>query len=290
MKKNKNRISEEDGTMRTRAITALALMAFLLALCMPNSSDAAEWEYSSTRMELTKNLGADAGSNLEIEEESTAAIPGKKNIGRALMFSLILPGTGQLYAGPWWRALPWIAVEAASWTVFAVYHKKGQDKTDEFEDFADEHFSRARYDTAEQDIRDDNDGELPDNFTHELPPTNNQQYYEMIGKYIMQFGFGWEDAYETDEQKLTLFFDGTTTNFYDYRDMRAEANDLLSIANIGMEIVLVNHIISALEAAFLVRQHNRRLETTQSLGHLMYERREINGADTRLLTLRIPIH
>ena len=273
--------------MRTRAITTFVALIFLLALIVPEISVAAEWEFSSTRMDLLNRMEADAESDLDVEEIGTAGVSGKKNIGRALMFSMVIPGAGQLYAGPWWRALPWIAIEAAGWGVFATYNKKGNDKTDEFRAFADVHFSRARYQAVEDSLEEVL-GRLPDNFTHELPLTNTQQYYEMIGKYIMQFGFGWDDA--TGDDDLTEFFDGTTANFIYYADMRGEANDLLNTANIGMEVVLVNHIISALEAAFLVRQHNKRIESAADLGHhLFYERKQIDGADTRMLTLRIPL-
>ena len=81
--------------MRTQATAILVLMAFLLALSTPSVSRAAEWEFSSSRADLMQQLGADASSNLQMEDAGTAEIPGKKNIGRGLLFSLILPGTGQ---------------------------------------------------------------------------------------------------------------------------------------------------------------------------------------------------
>jgi len=278
--------------MRMRMMAMLLFMGLLLAFGRPKAVHAAEWEFSPTRPELMQRLGVDAGSDLDAQSEAKSAVPGKKNIGRALLFSLLLPGTGQLYAGPWWRALPWMAIEAAGWSVFAVYQKKGNDKTNEFQNYADEHFSRERYQHVEDSLK-DLLGRPPDNFTHELPAENTQQYYEMIGKYIEQFGFGWDDAVDLppDDPRSTVSFDGTTAHFYYYADMRGEANDLLHTANVGMEVVLVNHIISPLEAAFLVRSHNRRVEREAGLGHyLRYERRMINGADTRLLTLRIPLN
>jgi len=284
--------------MRTQATAIAVLMAFLLALGTPSASHAAEWEFSSSRPDLMQRLGTDAGSDLQMDETGTAGVPGKKNIGRGLLFSLIVPGTGQLYATPWWRALPWFAIEAAGWTVFAIYQKKGNDKTDEFQDFADIHFDRDKYRAAEDSIwhelgelyNEDGSRKLPDNFTHTLPPTNTQQYYEMIGKYLSQFGYGWDDATGDNPDGPTYAFDGTTANFFFYRDMRGEANDLLSTANVGMEVVLVNHILSALDAAFMVRQHNRRVDRAAGISdYLIYERKQIHGADTRMLTLRIPL-
>jgi hypothetical protein len=275
--------------MRMRTMAMLLLMGLLLAFGRPKAAHAAEWEFSPTRPELMQRLGVDAGSDLNAQSDSQSVVPGKKNIGRALLFSLLLPGTGQLYAGPWWRALPWVAIEAAGWGVFAIYQKKGNDKTNEFKDFANAHFDTARYWAQVRWILENNNNKLPDNFTHELPSERTQQYYEMIGKYIEQFGFGWDDT--TGDDPTTFSFDGTTAHFYYYADIRGEANNLFHTANVGMEVVLVNHILSPLEAAFLVRSHNRRVDKEAGLGHyLRYDRRMINGADTRLLTLRIPLN
>lgn len=284
--------------MRTQATAILVLMALFLAFGVPKTGHAAEWEFSPTRADLIEQLRVDAGSNLDVGDEGTADIPGKKNIGRGLLFSLIIPGTGQLYAGPKWRALPWLAIEAAGWTVFAVYHKKGQDKTDEFQRFADIHFIESVYREKEDwvweyygsEYNPDGSKKYPPGWGHRLPEVKNQQYYEMIGKYFVQFGYGWDDA-TGDNTETEIVFDGTSVNFNVYAGTRGDANDLLSIANIGMEVVLVNHILSALDAAFLVRAHNRRVERAAGISqYLIYERREIHGADTRLLTLRLPLN
>lgn len=63
-------------------------------------------------------------------------------------------------------------------------------------------------------------------FTHELPDSNDrhasssqdQQYYEMIGKYIHQFGFGWADAYQDEG----LLEDNPDTPYYDGRRLLSE--------------------------------------------------------------------
>ncbi|MBT3232144.1 MAG: hypothetical protein HN356_04955 [Calditrichaeota bacterium] len=64
-------------------------------------------------------------------------------------------------------------------------------------------------------------------FTHELPTkkmrrTNSDhkgQYYELIGKYLNQFGFGWNDAMGDDPE--TPYFDGESANALHYMDLRA---------------------------------------------------------------------
>jgi hypothetical protein len=41
--------------------------------------------------------------------------------------------------------------------------------------------------------------------------------------------------------------------------MRAETNDLLDRSALYFSLVMVNHVVSALDAGFTVRSHNRKL-------------------------------
>lgn len=272
------------------------------------------------------------------DETAAPDMTGKKNIGRAVMFSLIIPGTGQLYAGSWLRALPWLAIEAAGWALFAKYHGDGNTKTDEFEEYAgpwkntnrdaghfnydvyrlreyqvavSEVFARERFegDLPEWNLLSWNErtNHLPAPYTHDINTSDIQQYYEMIGKYYEQFGYGWNDTWDPSylpgtetldniwenfggDDRGTVKYDGNSPMFYAYRDMRGEANDLLEKGNTMMEIVLVNHVLSALDAAFAVRSHNRNLESA-SLGSLdlRYDIKNMDGAMARSLTLSMPL-
>ena len=93
-----------------------------------------------------------------------------------------------------------MAVEVVSWVDWYINHNKGQKKTDDYNNFADRDWSAQLYtnwlietygivsDTAEF----LNNQGKDHRFTHHLPATKTQQYYEMIGKYD-QFRYGWSD-------------------------------------------------------------------------------------------------
>jgi hypothetical protein len=88
--------------------------------------------------------------------------------------------------------------------------------------------------------------------------------------------------------------------FFHYRDMRGLANAYYNKGNVAMEVVLVNHLLSALDAAFAVHAANKHLETQQSqeptpspkLGHLQfhYDARVVNGNLTRFVTATLPLN
>ncbi|HEY3294339.1 MAG TPA: hypothetical protein VGL38_02775 [bacterium] len=321
----------------------------VLALCValfPRVASCAEWNVSPFRAQLASADPAGQTEAQAVTDSSTSVMsnPLKKNIGKAALFSLIIPGSGELYSGQWWRAIPFFALEVGSWAVFATYHGKGNKKTDEFQAYAGWRDTPNNFDTraylyAEYLIASDsikNGGRptyhgnfedygslpwderyqsLPAPFTHDVNTTDQQQFYEMIGKYFLQFGWGWKDTYnsgigwtdagranwadpaagQTPDNTATIAFDGGSAMFFHYRDMRGLANSYYNKGNTAMEIVLANHILSALDAAFAVRSANKRLEKnsgTSNMGqlHFHYDAKQVNGSLARYVTVTVPLN
>ncbi len=248
-------------------------------------------------------------SNLEqeIKEEGSAG-GSTKSVAKAVAFSALLPGAGQLYNGSYWKAAAFLAVEAAAWTIFFTYTQKGDDKDTEFKQYADQYWSEYRYWSYVNYLADQRYSESFPNgydevpydvngsviqdeygsrtwylidqayynqetinylrgietqfptgsgFTHHLPDTKTQQYYEMIGKYPKQFGNAWYDAdFNATYQD---FGQGNITPMNAlYATMRDDANQLYKTASYGTMVALVNHLISAIDAGFTARSINRR--------------------------------
>ncbi|HRP94319.1 MAG TPA: hypothetical protein PLH53_15605, partial [Ignavibacteriaceae bacterium] len=159
----------------------------------------------------------------------------KKSPFLAGVLSLLVPGAGEIYSEEYLKAGIFLAIEAAVITTGLIYDKKGDDKTIEFQNYADDytsdpntgHFwSVVKYAEwlinikgADPNIRTDNwevnDTRLPpwqrvnwdllnasENGSHKLPLYGDQQYYELIGKYH-QFSPGWND-FPTNEPNHDL--------------------------------------------------------------------------------------
>jgi hypothetical protein len=113
-----------------------------------------------------------------------------------------------------------------------------------------------------------------DRFSHRLPSTKTQQYYEMIGKYPTQFGNAWSDA---NFEKPYSGPNNITANNNYYMDMRDDANRLYDIAQYGAMTALINHVVSAIDAGFTARHYNRRHATVEmSYKNLQYKSEYIN--------------
>jgi hypothetical protein len=92
-------------------------------------------------------------------------------------------------------------------------------------------------------------------YTHRLPETKTQQYYEMIGKYSSQFGNGWDDA---DFNHTYNGYNGDlTARNKEYYDMRNLSNDYYDIATGWMSAALINHLVSSLDALWTAKKMNR---------------------------------
>ncbi|HEX9829948.1 MAG TPA: hypothetical protein VGB10_07020 [Bacteroidota bacterium] len=217
----------------------------------------------------------------------------KKSGLQAAAMSLALPGAGEFYVGDYWKAASFLAAEVGLWIVYAAYESKGDDQTKLFESYADQHWSVVKYaqwveqygqtlnpnaDPAKLSglINPNNPNAPPwervywdrlnaaENeigkgtrtfFSHQLPMRPEQQYYELIGKYP-QFNTGWEDAQNLNEIN---FHTDLTQRFLDYSKMRGEANDFYNIASTAGKLLVLNHVLSALDAAWSAASDNKRV-------------------------------
>ncbi len=192
--------------------------------------------------------------------------------------SLVVPGAGEAYAGSYVKAALFIVVDVALWAAAYSYDKRGDRQTDHFQDFANAHWSVKEYaDYALHNLAPPGDWEsnlfIPGTqdrppweqvnwsvlnameraiggtaqgqyYSHTLAPYNDQQYYEMIGKYP-QFNQGWDDA-----PPNFSYGDPVTPRFHFYSLERAKANDYYTTASTYVTIAVVTHVLSAADAAW----------------------------------------
>jgi TM2 domain-containing membrane protein YozV len=248
------------------------------------------------KLQLTGNFKVDSKIVLESYNNIEPVIrldeaPTKKSPVLAGVMSAILPGSGEFYVGEYLKAAIFFAVEAALITVAVVYDNKGNDLTEEFEAFADEHWSAVDYSEyimanwqqlglSEQciiEISDDinllpwqrvnwNDmnscERMISRFSHQLPSHGQQQYYELIGKY-RQYSSGWDE------------FSGTSYNeapqiMLDYAQMRGKANDAYNVAAKAVVGIYINHILSAIDAAWSAAKYNENLAIKMRVQNIQF--------------------
>ena len=215
--------------------------------------------------------GATEGREADAAEEK-----GGKSSKRALLLSVLAPGAGQYYMGSKKRAVAFFGVEALLWGLYLGWKGEGNDIEEEFRTSADENWNPQDY--LEWRV-------LPasrSSITHSLPcssfvaganpasyigavteairgcrETEKQQYYELIGKYN-QFVAGWNDLVDKSGNRAEPAQIDSVENYVsevrlDYEELRNDSNKLLKRASNVAGVIMINHLLSAIDAARLGR-------------------------------------
>jgi hypothetical protein len=278
---------------------------------------------SSHEILLTGNARLDLLANLDAMSLKDTILKnaneGRKSPLLAGALSLAIPGAGEYYTQSYWRAGGFILAEAGMWVLYVVYNSKGNQQTTMFQDFADGHWSVVRYadwiqanasklnpdvtsftgylipgtdnlqpwDRVNWDVLnaiENRIAQLPGNgFTHLLPHRPQQQYYELIGKYP-QFAAGWDDAGVMTPERIVN--SDVSQRFLDYSKMRGKANDYYNIATTGSVLLVVNHLLSALDAAWSAAQFNNQLKLEAHLQPIVRSADFVEFVPTARLTVR----
>ncbi len=219
--------------------------------------------------------------------------------------SLAVPGLGEVYTQNYVKGAIFFAVDVAAWALAYNYNKKGDRQTDEFQAFANQHWSAVRYTNWTLDnigvltdghssraeyensvFNSDYDPDAPcgppfrcvdwielnkmedtigyyapprgNAYTHRLPYYGEQQYYELIGKYD-EFSRGWDDADLSPITRDNLPLKSNSAEFYQYANMRAQANHYYDLAGTWVSVAVLNHVVSALDAYWSATKYNSAL-------------------------------
>jgi hypothetical protein len=288
-----------------RSITILLLLAAVLGNGILLAEESLQKSLNAVLVRRAE-LMAKLHENLQDEAQETEGSGGStKSVARSVLYSAVVPGLGQFYAKSYIKAGIFAAVEIAAWATNIHYNNLGDDKDAEYRGFADQNWSEQRYwSYVYYRAKDDPDfnvdpsaftidnsdpnkpiivnwrdakgllekyanSEFIPGFTHTLPHTKTQQYYEMIGKYPEQFGNAWADA---SFNASYSGFEGKVTPMNDrYTDLSKESESLYDKAGYGSMAALINHVISAVDAGFTTRRYNRRQM------RLSYDNRNYNG-------------
>ena len=186
----------------------------------------------------------DPAPDVLLLEEGT---PPVRKPGVAFLLSALVPGAGQLYNGNK-RGYAFLGVEAVSWFARLSYLDAGDRKQDDYETFANRHWSYPRFrDTAGQ------DGCLwtadADSLIRAYQAEDPKQYYEEIAN-TDTYRCGWDDFSEG--------YDPTSPNALsprraDYRKQREKANQLKDRANLAVAGLVLNRLVSAVDAFRVAR-------------------------------------
>lgn len=146
------------------------------------------------------------------EDQIVTVLYGKKDARRAMLYSMLLPGSGQYYANPGAiTAYIFPVIELALIGGIVYYYRQGDKQTDAYEKYATGEtiqmtiggydYVGKRYDrnfqlAVQNYVINRNANDIYDGDFFRLDNSNTQHFYEDIGKYN-KYIFGWADWYHT---------------------------------------------------------------------------------------------
>jgi hypothetical protein len=206
-----------------------------------------------------------------------------KSPKKAFFYSLVLPGAGEYYAGSRIKPAVFLGIEAAFWTGYFVYQKKGNDRKKDFIKYADTHYQYWVFNDWWSTL----DSLTRSQYSHTMPwdvvrnrPIFNREYYENIGKYS-EFQVGWDDiGTDSVPPGIPGGKDVLSAHRNAYLNIRKQSNNYYQTANTTLMLIIGNHLISAFDAALTARSFNKG----QKRFSLMIKTIQMNEAQVPVLT------
>ncbi len=169
----------------------------------------------------------------------------KVNVTKATLFSLVLPGTGQWYAGDQNRAGVFLAGEGVMWAAFAYFKTVQSAKQDDYEAYA---LANAGINPEGKD----------DDFYRILSFYNSREEYNSAGRiidpsrpyYPNNEYWDWRWRSESDLEQ--------------YRDLRNQRAEARNRSRFAIGALVLNRLLSAFDAWRVAKSVNRqaRMEVT----------------------------
>jgi len=268
----------------TWMLMALVLPAMVLGQGVPHPSD----QDAVIRDQILGQLKYG-----EYDEEEDISFDYEKSPGRAFLMSMVVPGTGQLYADAKWRALIYAGVEAVGWTFWATSKAKGNRLEEDYQDYADQNWALDRwyinsltneqsgpsrgsfgshhiyveYQGMEYQAHEDTLNKyLPDweslMASGTIDPIRTRDFYENIGKYD-QFAGGWDDFSDYNAEADTLYMSPLRD---DYLTQRLNSNDAFKMATNFVYVLMFNHLISAFDANIAAKKYRSEDQVSWHVG------------------------
>lgn len=182
--------------------------------------------------------------------------PEQKSVFRAVVYSLVLPGMGELYAGGFDRGKYFLIAESGLWLTFTSFELYGHWLQNDAREFAASHAS------ASVDGKDDQFFVNVGNFTNVYEYNEKKlRDRDVADLYDPNGSFFWQ--WDNDQSRMR------------FRDLRVKSDNVINNVSFVVGAIIVNHIASAINAARVAVNKNKELASdwqveTELLGSYLH--------------------
>lgn len=210
-----------------------------LSLCLLVPLGASGQERAELPVQMIPSLSIPDGyfSNPMVQASELTV---EKPTGQAFLKSLLLPGWGELSAGESKRGRSFLIAEGVLWSAFTAFRIYGNWKRNDLENFAVE---KAGVNTTSKAK------------TYYTDVSNFQDIYEHNEE--MRRFRRYDDVYPVDEDNFWQWTSKSDQERFD--ELRLSSSQALRNSTLVVGAVLINHVLSAIDAIYVTSRYNRRI-------------------------------
>lgn len=235
----------------------LSILLFCLSVGVCSASDILQAQ-PFTAFYLESTLG-----NRSLADQSTVAtaasqaLQPRKSPNEAFLYSLVIPGMGQLYTGAK-HGYIYTAAEVGFLATFFLLRNSASNIRDDYRDVVREHVVFIGPGSFE-------DWDPIEDFEHATQYETWNHDYDTEATQKRTGKWYWKDLDPDlkNERHRDLEKRGITSSYrQEAFDLREQANDTFERAKFFLGLAILNHAISAVEARITTKRFNSRLENT----------------------------
>ncbi len=206
-----------------------------------------------------------------------------KSMAKALLFSLVLPGTGQEYIGSHKRARGMWAGDAAVWTTYALFTVQGNNREDKYKEMAylfadvsgdrdDSYYQAIAFYTSSYDYNIDVRREARYIYPYDPDLPDQSSVLALQDQYVLDHGYFGGDGWEWDDVGRQL----------EYRNTRIASKESHRRATLTIGFAVLNRMVSMIDVYLTFKLSDEK--RLSSFPRLMVEQQDREGFRVYLST------
>ena len=184
--------------------------------------------------------------------EATQALQTRKSPNEAFLYSLIIPGMGQLYTGAR-RGYLYAAAEVGLLATYFVLRNSASNTREDYRDVVRQHVTFIGPGAFE-------DWDPIEDFEHATQYETWNHVYDSDETRARTGKWYWADLDPNLKNEPDLDIDFDSRYRLEAFDLRQKANDTFQLARTILGVAILNHVVSAVEARISTKRFNNRLQ------------------------------
>ena len=186
--------------------------------------------------------------------ESTQALQTRKSPNEAFLYSIIIPGMGQLYTGAK-RGYLYAAADVVLLGTYFFLRNSASNTREDYRDVVRQHVTFIGPGSFE-------DWDPIEDFEHATQYETWNHVYDSDATRARTGKWYWSDLDPNLKNEPDLDIDLDSRHRLEAFDLRQKANDTFQLARTILGAAILNHVVSAVEARISTKRFNNRLQRT----------------------------